>query len=937
MPNVSSPLGTANSAVPLFRSDAIRQAAGLAQVYPDLASLQAAVASEAANVAGASGIWPDGQPLGIAGEVAMGVWRSWRTSVSNARRAILPSGVAVVLAGDANVVTATTGAPAAGSGASGDVALDLAAGAYYTRGASDWGASAAVFPGAAAPGDSSAPAMVSTLSAASVTHNSAVISWTAGTDNVAVTGYQYSIDGGSTYNTLGNVLTVTLSSLNPSTTYAVRVRAVDAALNTSAPLALPVTTSAAPDVTAPTLTGSVAFANIAQTTADATWPAATDSLSVTGYSISTDNGATYTPVGNVLTYALTGLTAATTYQVRVIARDAAGNFSTHISGTLTTAAVVTGNALQTHVGTLAAKQWSLLTTPAKGGINGIICTASCAGDVLTVTAAASASLGVGQYVEPSGAASPTILANTRITEQLSGTPNGVGTYRVDKSQTFASRSVSIQGKLPRTRANFDGNALWPTDADVNLNTGSNGGGVGVDIGVGDSSIRINPFSGQVLFRGGGHGHGLDGSIYGFDMFAGPKRNWKMLVPSARLKSGAEPWPAWAQQLNVLPGTLVTATGSGTAGSNQVTVSTVTNAGTGATMTASPNGAYLFCTDASAPIPVGATVTDVTGSVLTLSKPLTANMTNLPVRYTRGAYSIAESAPGYQFPPATQSYACNVFIPGSDKMALGAGGFVGGGDYSGAIGAGWVYDPAYGSNGGMRGPFQVAASATHVTPDLARYGYALSGASGGPGMPAGCDLDGKIYVIGTSYGDGQGFITLWRWDTPDTTPSVVRVANGVYTATPPNSYWILNPVIVNDPRFAGSTHRALVHDQRRLQGSANKLAIWSDITGTPQLSLIDWTPPSATWQTDAVNPAYAWNATKGVIAMSDGVDIWEFALTHNGTTYVAGALTKITTGATGDVPTVIATGGGGTNATLEYYAAGNCYILASGFDVRVIKA
>ena len=54
MPNVSSPLGTANTGTPLVRADALKQAAGLPMVYPDRASLQAAVASEAANAAAGS-------------------------------------------------------------------------------------------------------------------------------------------------------------------------------------------------------------------------------------------------------------------------------------------------------------------------------------------------------------------------------------------------------------------------------------------------------------------------------------------------------------------------------------------------------------------------------------------------------------------------------------------------------------------------------------------------------------------------------------------------------------------------------------------------------------------------------------------------------------------------------------------------------------------
>lgn len=152
MPNVSSPLGTASTAVPLVRADALKQAAGLSQIYPDSASLQTAVTSEAANVAASAGIWSVGQPLGIASEVALGVWRSWNGS--NARTAVLPGGLTVTLAGDANVVISTSGAPASGTGANGDVAIDRTANVYYLKTSGAWalkGSLLALSPAVGAP------------------------------------------------------------------------------------------------------------------------------------------------------------------------------------------------------------------------------------------------------------------------------------------------------------------------------------------------------------------------------------------------------------------------------------------------------------------------------------------------------------------------------------------------------------------------------------------------------------------------------------------------------------------------------------------------------------------------------------------------------------------------------------------------------------------
>ncbi|MEW4923127.1 discoidin domain-containing protein [Algibacter sp. 2305UL17-15] len=70
------------------------------------------------------------------------------------------------------------------------------------------------------------------------------------------------------------------------------------------------------------------LSNVAQTdvTVDLNWTAATDDTAVTGYKIYKD-GALKTTLGNVLTYQVTGLVAATTYNFTVTALDAAGNES----------------------------------------------------------------------------------------------------------------------------------------------------------------------------------------------------------------------------------------------------------------------------------------------------------------------------------------------------------------------------------------------------------------------------------------------------------------------------------------------------------------------------------------------------------------------------------------------------------------------------------
>jgi hypothetical protein len=94
--------------------------------------------------------------------------------------------------------------------------------------------------------DTNAPTLVGTLTASAITATSYTLTWPVGSDNIAVVGYDYSLNGGSTWFTLGNVLSAAITGRTPAATDAVKVRARDAAGNVSTPvLATTVTLQAA--------------------------------------------------------------------------------------------------------------------------------------------------------------------------------------------------------------------------------------------------------------------------------------------------------------------------------------------------------------------------------------------------------------------------------------------------------------------------------------------------------------------------------------------------------------------------------------------------------------------------------------------------------------------------------------------------------------------
>ncbi|MDO5971991.1 fibronectin type III domain-containing protein, partial [Flavivirga aquimarina] len=71
------------------------------------------------------------------------------------------------------------------------------------------------------------------------------------------------------------------------------------------------------------------------TTVDLSWLGATDNIGVTGYNIYID-GVLETTLGNVSSYQVTGLTAATSYDFRVTALDASSNESVVVSSNTVT-------------------------------------------------------------------------------------------------------------------------------------------------------------------------------------------------------------------------------------------------------------------------------------------------------------------------------------------------------------------------------------------------------------------------------------------------------------------------------------------------------------------------------------------------------------------------------------------------------------------------
>jgi chitodextrinase len=171
--------------------------------------------------------------------------------------------------------------------------------------------------------DTTAPSTPTGLTAPTKTDRSVTLSWSAASDNVAVTGYDV-FRGGTQVGTSSGT-SYTDSGLTASTAYSYTVKARDAAGNTSAAsMALSVTTLA-PDTTAPSAPTGLTASGTTSSSVAMVWTAATDNYGVAGYDVY--RGGVKVASVTSTSYTDTGLSPSTAYSYNVRALDAAGNVS----------------------------------------------------------------------------------------------------------------------------------------------------------------------------------------------------------------------------------------------------------------------------------------------------------------------------------------------------------------------------------------------------------------------------------------------------------------------------------------------------------------------------------------------------------------------------------------------------------------------------------
>jgi endonuclease I/chitodextrinase len=223
--------------------------------------------------------------------------------------------------------------------------------------------------------DVEAPTAATNLAVTGTTSNTVSLSWTAATDNVAVTNYEIYMNGNFKSSVSSSNVTATIQGLSASTAYSFYVVAKDAALNSSpaSNTVVGTTTIFIPDTEMPTTPTNLAVTGNSSNTVSLSWTASTDNVGVSSYDIYVN--ATYKTSVAGVTATVNGLAPSTTYSFYVIAKDAAGNFSAQSNSAVGTTSALSSSCTSENFESIPANN-SSYTTRTWTGNSGVDWTAT---------------------------------------------------------------------------------------------------------------------------------------------------------------------------------------------------------------------------------------------------------------------------------------------------------------------------------------------------------------------------------------------------------------------------------------------------------------------------------------------------------------------------------------------------------------------------------
>ncbi len=191
-----------------------------------------------------------------------------------------------------------------------------------------------------------APAAPTGLTTSGITQTAITLSWTKST---GATAYKVQVDSG-TVTTLGDVATHTFSGLSAGTSYTLKISASNSGGDSTA-----ATVSASTLPNAPAAPTGLTTSGITQTAITLSW---TKSAGATGYKVQVDSG-TVATLGDVATHTFSGLSAGTSYTLKVIASNSGGDSTAATVSASTQAALPNAPAAPTGLSTSGITQTAI--------------------------------------------------------------------------------------------------------------------------------------------------------------------------------------------------------------------------------------------------------------------------------------------------------------------------------------------------------------------------------------------------------------------------------------------------------------------------------------------------------------------------------------------------------------------------------------------------
>ena len=302
----------------------------------------------------------------------------------------------------------------------------------YTVDASDAAGnhSAQSSPATVTTPDTVPPTVPTGLKANPVSSGEVDLSWSASSDNVAVTGYTLYRNGSALTTTVATATSFADTTVTPTTTYTYTVDAFDAAGNHSAQSSgVSATTPGVPDTQPPSIPSGVAANAGPVGEVDVSWSGSTDNVAVTGYTVYRNGTVLGTVSASSLAYADKTAAGSTTYSYTVDAFDAAGNHSS-----------------QSAAASITTPDWTPPTTP-----TGLTASAVSSGEVDLSWSASSDNVAVTGYtVYRNGSVLITTPATTTSFADTTVAPTTTYTYTVDAFDAAGNHSARSSGASATT-------------------------------------------------------------------------------------------------------------------------------------------------------------------------------------------------------------------------------------------------------------------------------------------------------------------------------------------------------------------------------------------------------------------------------------------------------------------------------------------------------